>query len=46
MKKRDRADVGKQAKWAAGAVGIVLAYFGAFALLMYPVLEATGGNLA
>lgn len=42
MKKRDQARLGQQAKWAAGAVGIVLAYFGAFALLMYPVIQATG----
>ncbi len=41
MKKTDHANLGKKAKWAMGAVGIVLAYFGAFALLMYPVLEAT-----
>jgi hypothetical protein len=42
MKKLDQANIGRQAKWAAGAVGIVLAYFGVFALLMYPVLQATG----
>lgn len=42
MKKQNQAEVGKKAKWAAGAVGIVLAYFGAFALLMYPVIQATG----
>jgi hypothetical protein len=30
------------AKWALQATGIVLAYFGAFALLMYPVIEAAG----
>ena len=28
--------------WAAEALGIVLAYFGAFAVLMYPVLDAAG----
>ena len=34
---------GKQkALWAAEAFGIVLAYFGAFGLLMYPVLDAAG----
>lgn len=42
MKKQDQGNMGKQAKWAAGAAGIVLAYFGAFALLMYPVIQATG----
>lgn len=42
MKKHDQVNIGRQAKWAAGAVGIVLAYFGVFALLMYPVLQATG----
>lgn len=31
---------GKKAKWIAGAFGIVLGYFGAFAVLMYPVLDA------
>lgn len=41
MKKADKENLGKQAKWAAGALGIVLAYFGAFALLMYPVIEAS-----
>ena len=40
MKKIDHASLGKQAKWAMGAVGIVLAYLGAFAVLMYPVVEA------
>lgn len=41
MNKTDHPNLGKQATWVAGAVGIVLAYFGAFALLMYPVLEAS-----
>jgi hypothetical protein len=41
MNKIDRPTLGKQTRWVAGAVGIVLAYFGAFALLMYPVLEAS-----
>lgn len=40
MKKTDESNLGKHAKWAAGALGIVLAYFGAFALLMYPVMDA------
>lgn len=30
----------KKAIWVAEALGIVLAYFGAFALLMYPVMAA------
>ena len=42
MKTHDQANIGQKAKWTAGAVGIVLAYFGAFALLMYPVIQATG----
>jgi hypothetical protein len=41
MKKIDDPDRVKKAKWAMGAFGIVLAYFGAFALLMYPVIEAS-----
>ena len=32
----------KKVLWVAEAMGIVLAYFGAFALLMYPVLDAAG----
>jgi hypothetical protein len=32
----------KKALWVAEALGIVLAYFGAFGLLMYPVLDAAG----
>ncbi|MGD2122332.1 MAG: hypothetical protein PVJ76_11340 [Gemmatimonadota bacterium] len=41
MKKADRPDLGEKTRWALGAVGIVLAYFGVFALLMYPVVEAS-----
>jgi hypothetical protein len=41
MKKTDHPDLAKQAKWVLGAFGIVLAYFGAFAVLMYPVVEAS-----
>lgn len=40
MKKDHQSNLGKHTKWAMGALGVVLAYFGAFALLMYPVLEA------
>ena len=43
MKRNDQAHLGKQAKWVLGALGIVLAYFGAFAVLMYPVIEASFG---
>ena len=41
MKNTDRPDLAKQVRWVMGALGIVLAYFGAFALLMYPVIEAS-----
>lgn len=41
MKRNDRPKRGRQVKWALGAIGIVLGYFGAFALLMYPVVQAT-----
>ena len=41
MKKIKGDKLGQQAKWVAGAFGIVLAYFGAFAVLMYPVIEAS-----
>ena len=41
MKKHDQFELSERAKWVMGAVGFTLAYFGAFALLMYPVLEAT-----
>jgi len=46
MKKKDQAQLGKQAKWVMGALGIVLAYFGAFAVLMFPVIEASLGVAA
>lgn len=32
----------RTALWMAEALGIVLAYFGAFGVLMYPVLDAAG----
>ena len=32
----------RKALWGAEALGIVLAYFGAFAVLMYPVVDAVG----
>lgn len=42
MKRFEQIEMRKKALWAAEALGIVLAYFGAFALLMYPVLDAAG----
>jgi hypothetical protein len=42
MDKSERTRMRKKALWAAEALGIVLAYFGAFGLLMYPVLDAAG----
>jgi hypothetical protein len=41
MDRNHHPDRGEKVRWAAGAIGIVLTYFGVFALLMYPVLEAT-----
>jgi len=41
MKKKDGPTAGQQVRWAVGAFGIAMAYFGAFALLMYPVIEAS-----
>jgi hypothetical protein len=43
MKKKERPDLRTQAKWAMGAAGVLLAYFGAFAVLMYPVVTASQG---
>jgi len=43
MKKNEHPKLGERTRWAMGAVGIVLAYFGAFALLMYPVIGASSG---
>ena len=43
MKRNDCARLWKQARWAAGAFGIALAYFGAFGVLMYPVIKASLG---
>ncbi len=42
MNGRDEFPLKKKALWVAEAFGIVLAYFGAFAVLMYPVLDAAG----
>jgi hypothetical protein len=41
MKNDRHPDLGEKAKWAMGAVGIVLTYFGLFALLLYPVVQAS-----
>jgi hypothetical protein len=38
----EKKRINRKALWAAEALGIVLAYFGAFGLLMYPVLDAAG----
>ena len=42
MNKSEKTRMRKKAIWTAEALGIVLAYFGAFGLLMYPVLDAAG----
>ena len=42
MNGSDRIPAKRKALWVAEAMGIVLAYFGAFAVLMYPVLDAAG----
>jgi len=42
MNGRDGIPMKKKAIWVAEAFGIVLVYFGAFAVLMYPVLDAAG----
>jgi hypothetical protein len=43
MKKREETrEKAEKAKWMLQALGIVLAYFGAFGVLMYPVLDAAG----
>ena len=42
MNKHEQIPVKKKALWVAEALGIVLAYFGAFGVLMYPVLDAAG----
>ena len=42
MNEQRQGDVKMKASWVAGALGIVLAYFGMFAVLMYPVFDAAG----
>jgi len=42
MNANEKSKGKKRALWVAEALGIVLAYFGAFGLLMYPVLGAAG----
>ena len=42
MHKSDRMETKRKVLWMAEALGIVLAYFGAFGLLVYPVLDAAG----
>ena len=41
MEMMDQKKAKKTAQWALGGLGVALAYFGAFALLMYPVIEAS-----
>jgi len=41
MKKNHHPDLARRARWVIGAFGIVLAYFGAFAVVIYPVVEAS-----
>ncbi len=43
MKKNEHPRFGERTRWVMGAVGIVLAYFGAFALLLFPVIRASSG---
>ena len=42
MKKKQNGDIRMKASWLAGALGIVLVYFGMFGVLMYPVVQASG----
>jgi hypothetical protein len=42
MKTKNQIPLKKKALWVGEALGIVLAYFGAFGVLMYPVLDAAG----
>ena len=42
MHASNQIETRKKAVWVLEAFGIVLAYFGAFGVLMYPVLDAAG----
>ena len=42
MKGKTEITLKEKALWALEGTGIVLAYMGAFAVLMYPVMNATG----
>jgi hypothetical protein len=42
MDRQDVPRIREQAGLVAGALGIILIYFGVFATLMYPVLHAVG----
>lgn len=44
MNRVDRPDLKTRAKWALQATGMALAYLGAFAVLMFPVVIASGGS--
>lgn len=43
MKKSDRPELKEHAKWALGATTVVLVYFGAFAVLLFPAVRAMNG---
>jgi hypothetical protein len=42
MNQKNPIPLKRKALWVGEAFGLVLAYFGAFAVLMYPVLDAAG----
>ena len=42
MRKQPEFPLKKKALWMLEGLGLVVAYVGAFALLMYPVLDALG----
>ena len=42
MDRQDAHEIREKAGLVAGALGIALIYFGVFATLMYPVLDAVG----
>jgi hypothetical protein len=42
MKEHRKKEAGIKATWILGALGIVVAYFGMFGLLMFPVVRAAG----
>lgn len=42
MNKEREHGAWRKALWTAEALGVVLAYLGAFAVLMYPVVDSMG----